>query len=309
MKTFDVICPVFNEQQTIPLFFQRIEGVFSKLSSQYQCRLIFVDNCSTDSSVSIIKDLASRNNWIGLLSMSRNFGYQCSVECGLRNSTADLTSVVDVDCEDPPELFIDFLKHIEEGYDVVYGERKDREESSLLKGLRKLYYRVTSAAADENFILDMAEFCVMNQMVREAVLSDTNSFPFIRASIGRVGFSIKNFPYKRHKRIAGETHYNFWRMSIFGIAGILSSSTMWLRSAAYIFPFWAVAIVSLISVYQFWDEKPIYLYSFFTLSFLFIGFVLTGMSIYLARVYKNGLNRPNYFINHKKTIFWNQKAK
>src|SRR5438876_6786009 len=111
-KSFDVICPVFNEEETIPLFFERIQGVFDKLRSNYNCRLIFIDNCSSDSSVQTIKETASKNNWIGVIVMSRNFGYQCSVECGLRNSNADLTSVVDVDCEDPPELFIDFLKHI-----------------------------------------------------------------------------------------------------------------------------------------------------------------------------------------------------
>lgn len=302
MESFDVICPIYNEQQTIPPFMQRIESLFKELNSRYSSRLIFIDNASTDDSQKIVKDICSKNSNVSLIVMSRNFGYQCSVECGLRNSTADYTGVVDVDCEDPPELFIRFLKHIEEGYDVVYGERVDRHESSILKGIRKIFYRLTRALADDHFILDMAEFCVLNRAVRESILVDNNSFPFIRASIGRVGFSIKNVPFKRQMRIAGQTHYNFFRMATFAIAGILSSSTLWLRIPAYLLPFWFLAILAMSGVLICTGNQAWY-QSIVITSFLFIGFAVTGISIYLARVYKNGLNRPNYIINKKKSIF------
>lgn len=301
MKTFDVICPVFNEDKTVPLFYARIEKMFDTLKSNYMCRLIFVDNCSTDATQSTIRNIIQKNQNVSLITMSRNFGYQCSVECGLRNSDADLTAVVDVDCEDPPELFIEFLKHIESGYDIVYGERVDRHENAFIKFMRKIFYRVTRAVADDHIYLDMAEFCIISRAVKENILLDNNSYPFIRASIGRVGFSAKNIPYKRAMRIAGETHYNFWRMALFAIAGVLSSSTLWLRIPVYVFPFWSLLI--LIFVLEDLRNGSLDM-THMTLAtgLIFIGFTVTGISLYLARTYRNGLNRPNYFINSKKSI-------
>lgn len=301
MKTFEVICPVYNEQEAIPLFFARIEAVFKTLGKDHDCRLVFIDNCSVDRSQELVRALCERHGWVSLVVMSRNFGYQCSVECGIRNSTADLTGVVDVDCEDPPELFVEFLGHIEQGFDVVYGERKDREEIAFVKLLRKIYYRVNRAAADEHFILDMAEFGVMNRMVREAIVADSSSYPYIRASVGRVGFDVKNVPYKRHRRIAGKTHYNIWRMSVFAVAGILASSTLWLRVPAFVFPFWAAATAACLAGLLA-TGRDLFFQLAVVGSLAFLCFSMTGVGLYLARVYKNGLNRPNYHINRKKSV-------
>ncbi|WP_417204648.1 glycosyltransferase family 2 protein [Acetoanaerobium sticklandii] len=301
MKTVDIICPVFNEEDALLLFFERFNSVFDQLKSEYKYRLIFVNNASTDQTYKITSELAGKYDYVSLITLSRNFGYQCSVQCGLTYSTADFTGVVDVDCEDPPELFIKFLEEANQGYDLVYGERVDRVESELIKAMRKLFYRLTRAVSDDHFILDMAEFCLMSRQVRESVLNDNNSFPFIRASIGRVGFNIKNIPFKREMRIAGTTNYNFWRMFIFAVAGILSSSTLWLRIPAYLFPIWFISFVGLNSLY-FVTKDSLYIYTLLSLTSLFVVFSVTGIGIYLARTYKNGLNRPNFVVDKNKTL-------
>ncbi|NCW26715.1 MAG: glycosyltransferase [Verrucomicrobia bacterium] len=300
MQTFEVVCPVFNEKEAIPVFVERISKVFDCLVGRYSCKLLFIDNCSSDGSLEILLDLAERFDWVIVVEMSRNFGYQVSVECGLRNSIGDITGVIDVDCEDPPELFVDFLAQIEGGYDIVYGERADREECLPLKLLRKLYYRVTRAAADELFLLDMAEFCAMRKDVREAVNRDATSFPFIRASIGRVGFDIKNIPYKRSRRSVGRTHYSLFGMWVFGFAGLLSSSTLWLRLPAYLFPFWILLLGFLAWLaIAFSSQASIVL--LILAGFGFLGFVTVGLALYTARIYKNGLQRPNYHVNFRKS--------
>ncbi len=121
--------------------------------------------------------------------------------------------MIDVDCEDPPELIPRFVAEHEQGYDIVYGERVDRPEPTYLKWLRKSYYRLVRAVADDNFVLNMAEFSLITAEVRNAVIDEINSFPFIRASIGRIGFRRKNVPYTRERRSAGETHYNLIGMT------------------------------------------------------------------------------------------------
>lgn len=294
---FTLICPVHNEEQTVLLFYNRVVKVFEKLSVQYECNLLFVDNSSTDSTLSIIKNLRVKDNRVYYFGLSANVGYQKSIEFALKNAVGDLFAIIDVDCEDPPEMIIEFLEVQKNGYDIVYGERVDREEGSLMKLARKIFYRITRFVSDEKFFVDMAEFCLMTSEVRDAIVQDSSSFPFIRASIGRVGFVFKGIPYKRHKRIAGDTHYNLFRMTTFAVAGILSSSTLPLRFMAYSFP--VVLVVSLVGVFS----KSVAIADHFeTLLLFYISVGTMFNAIYIARIYKNGLGRPNAHLILRNTV-------
>jgi dolichol-phosphate mannosyltransferase len=209
--------------------------------------------------------------------------------------------MIDVDCEDPPEMIHDFLEFHEQGFDIVYGERTDRVEGLLMKSLRKLFYRSVRLVADDYFVLDMAEFSLITAEVREAILADATSYPFLRASIGRIGFRRKGLPYRRHARIAGETHYNLFGMTIFAVAGMLSASTLALRVAAYAFPFWLTVMIGIAvhaSLKQAAWDLPVLL----TLGFAFIAFSVIATGLYVARIYKDGLQRPNAIIRPHLSI-------
>lgn len=290
-----VICPVFNEEIAIPLFFNRVAKVFARIEHSYEPRLFFIDNGCVDRSLEIIRRLHDDYPYVYAIVLSRNFGYQSALETGLKTAEADLYVMIDVDCEDPPEMILDFLRHHEHGYDIVYGERVDRPEGRVLKGVRKLFYRLIRAIADENFVLDMAEFSLITAEVRNAILNDTTSFPFLRASIGRIGFSRKNVPYRRHPRVAGETHYNLIGMTIFAIAGILSASTLLLRIPAYVFPFWALAL-TVTAMWAWLAPAAWQIPMLLMLGFVYIGFTAFATSLYVARIYKNGLLRPNAIV-------------
>lgn len=295
-----IICPVYNEGVAIPLFFDRIKPVEEILSETYDVDLLFCNNASSDGTQQAIEDIRNRYQNVYEISLSCNVGYQRSIECGLRNAKGDVFVIIDVDCEDPPEMITEFVTKYEDGYDIVYGERIDREEATWLKSLRKLFYRIMRSVADENIILDMAEFSLMTAEVRDAIAKDGSSFPFIRASIGRIGFNAIGIPYKRGTRIAGETHYNIVGMTIFAIAGILSSSTLLLRLPIYLLPFWCVSVVILaVKIVQ--SPQPWMFPTLFTISALYVGASIAFIGIYLARVYKNSLGRPNYIIRNKGT--------
>lgn len=296
-----VLCPVFNEQQTIPLFFERMADVFAQLQDRYEPRLYFIDNGCSDGSLKIIRELHERFSNVFAIVLSRNFGYQRALETGLRVATADLYVMIDVDCEDPPEMLLDFLRFREQGYDIVYGERVDRPENAILKWLRHFFYRAVHSIADDNFVVDMAEFCLISAEVRTAIGENSNSFPFLRASIGRIGFLRKAVPYRRSARIAGQTHYNLVGMTVFAIAGILSASTLVLRIPAYLFPFWAAAMTGIAAVAVIspahW-QIPALLAG----GFLFTGLSTTAIGLYVARIYQNGLNRPNAIVRYGLSI-------
>lgn len=304
MPRLCVICPVHNEEACIPLFYARVAQVFRQIAHRYQARLLFLDNCSEDGTWDAISGLRSGDPSVDVIRLTKNFGYQASIECGLRNATGDVFVVIDVDCEDPPEMIPQFLDGLAQGYDVVYGQRESRPEHAALIGVRKLYYRLTKAIADESFVNDMAEFCAMTAAVRDAIVDEVNSTPFIRSSVGRVGFRRMGLPYKRHQRVAGRTHYNLINMVVFGVAGVLTASTFPLRLAAYLFPVWLLTLAVLGAGAATSPHSAMtWLVALSITGVTFPGFVLVCISMYVARIYKNGLQRPNYVIDQKRSAF------
>lgn len=300
-KLLTILCPVYEEEDTVPIFYERLLPVVRALPEGYDYNLVFLDNASEDATRERVRAIIEDNPRVFLISLSRNFGYQRSLECGLRTSDGDVFQIIDVDCEDPPEMILQFLEEHENGHDIVYGLRAQRDEAWLIHQLRKVFYRLTRAFADENFVLDMAEFSLFTREVRDAIIHENNSFPFLRSSIGRVGFSIKGIPYKRQRRVAGETAYNLMMLIRFAVAGLLSSSTILLRFPAFAFPFWLVALLGVAAAGATGEARwPLML--LLALGFGFCGLALTTISIYVARVYKNGLMRANAFINHRRSV-------
>jgi dolichol-phosphate mannosyltransferase len=228
--------------------------------------------------------------------MSRNIGYQRSLDCGLRNAKGDLFVMIDVDCEDPPELLLEFAARHEEGFDIVYGIRADRHEKVVLKSTRKLFYRILKIVADEDIILDMAEFALFSSEVRNSILTESNSFPFIRASISRVGFKRVGISYCRQPRVGGKSHNNLKSLSAVAVAGILSASTLPLRLPVYFLPFWLLSLLLVGSRYvaagtRLWAVTGCVLVA------AYLGSSISFIALYLARTYKNGLRRPNSYIH------------
>ncbi len=295
-----IICPVYNEASVIPLFFARLSPVVKTLSARYRVDVLFLNNASTDGTFDAISTLRKENPFVYVISLSANVGYQRSIECGLRNAKGDLVTFIDVDCEDPPEMILQFVQVYEQGYDIVYGERVSRDENHAISWLRKLFYRIVYSIRDEDFILDMAEFALLTAEVRDAIIMDQSSFPFIRSSIGRVGFKRVGIPYRRQRRIGGKTHYNFLQMTIFAVAGILAASTLVLRLPIYVFPFWLV-LTGVLGVIQIQTGSSWIFLMNVLLACAYLGGTVAFIALYVARTYKNGLGRPNYVIHKRYT--------
>jgi len=127
-----VLCPCFNEQNVVTAFFKQLLPVIEVISEKYRVKTVFLNNGSTDGTLQEILRLRSLWPDIYVITFSRNVGYQRSLDCGLRNTHSDIFLFIDVDCEDPPTLIPVFLDKLETGFDIVYGERVDREEGAAL---------------------------------------------------------------------------------------------------------------------------------------------------------------------------------
>lgn len=296
-----ILCPVYNEAATVPLFWGRIKPVIIRLEARYVVHLVFLNNASTDGTHSAIHAIIAERPNTYIITMSRNVGYQNSLDRGLRTTESDLYVFIDVDCEDPPEMIETFVQQLEAGHDIVYGERVDREEPALVKRGRHLFYRLLQAVADDEILLDMAEFALFTREVRDAIIQENSSFTFLRASIARVGFRRAAVPFKRQRRIAGVSHYNFFHMSIFAMAGILASSTLLLRLPIYILPLWLVVLTALCVGYG--ETESIWYATFaLLLTASYLGTTAAVTALYVARTYKNGLIRPNAFIDCARSV-------
>src|SRR5262245_6118207 len=139
-KRVSVICPVFNEENNVAPFFSRILRVFKKLDpARYDWQLLFTINGSTDRTYDEVSKFCREHSSVQLITLSRNFGYQCSIFAGLEHATGDYFMIIDVDCEDPPEMLLDFLDFGEQGFDIVYGIRDKRDEFILMHWARKVF--------------------------------------------------------------------------------------------------------------------------------------------------------------------------
>ena len=304
-QKISIICPVFNEEETISLYYERFQKAISCLRDRYLIELIFINNCSTDDTLAGVKDLHSQDPSVQIISLTRNFGYQSSVLCGLTFATGDAIVVNDVDGEDPPELIPKFVEQWEKGYEIIYGQREKRPEFFGLTLCRKLFYRLTRVIADDDFILDMAEFSLITRRVRDEVIRIKTSFPFIRNELGYVGFRQIGIPYNREQRIGGKGNYTgvagIFRMAKFAVAGMLTASTFPLRLIFYL----AVPLLIinfLVLLLYFLAPENTLIQLMYILNTMFLITSVTFLATYMARVYKNGIQRPVFIVDWGDTI-------
>jgi dolichol-phosphate mannosyltransferase len=283
-KLITIVCPVFNEEACVPIFYDRLQAVLAPLRGRYDFELLFTNNRSTDGTLPAIMKLRERDASVQVLTLSRNFGYEASIATGLRHARGDAIIAIDVDCEDPPEMLPEFIGEWERGFDIVYGKRDQRMEFVGMHWARKAFYRLTHLIADSDFVIDMAEFYLVSARVRDAMLANRSTKPFLRSEVGYVGFERKGISYTRQPRAAGKTHYNLLRATQFAVAGILTTSTFPLRLPLYLFPVLAAGNFALLLANKF--------RALVVLDFLYIAFFLAMISLYLARTYKDVDGRP-----------------
>jgi len=295
-----VIVAVHNEGQSIVPFYERTKPVLDNLSGIREWNIVFVNDASEDDSLAEILKLRASDRRVQVITLSRRFGYHAVLTAGLSSVESDLYAMVDVDCEDPPELLANFYDAIQGRAQIAYGIRSNREEPALLTLGRKLYYLLNRYVADGEFVVWMAEFAMITKQVRDAILAPHTTYPFLRAEIAYVGFKRVGIPYFRAKRLYGKSHYNVLHMTKFAIAAILSSSTFLLRFVLYLSYAIGVMFPVCIAIFKLTGNQIIILATI--LSFYFLLFSLSAMSLYIARTYKNVVHRPLFIVDREQTF-------
>ena len=220
-----LVFPVFNEGETLPHLRAAIDEWLGK--NPLAVEIVLVDDGSGDNSFALIQDWAAADKRVHGLSFSKNFGHQMAVSAGLAVARGDAVVIMDADLQDPLEVVTEMLARYREGYDVVYGQRAEREGETLFKRLSAwLFYRAMKRFVHPDLPEDTGDFRLVSRRCLDAVLRMGEHHRFLRGMFAWVGFHQVAVRYKRNARLYGKTKYPLVKMLKFAWDAALSFSTL-----------------------------------------------------------------------------------
>lgn len=298
-----LIVPVYNESEAVSAFVKAANRVFSDLSN-VKLEIIFVNDGSTDDTLTKLLSLQRQNAWIRIVDLSRNFGKEAALTAGLDSALGHVIIPIDVDLQDPPELIPQMIEKWREGFDVVLGKRVNRNSDSWAKRQSaSLFYRLHNKISEPKIPVNVGDYRLMDRVVVDSLSNLNESRRFMKGLFAWVGFKTTELEYARPERVAGCTKFNGWRLWNFALEGITSFSTDPLRIWTYIgvvvaitsclFASYIILRVALLGI-----EVPGYASIMVAITFLG-GLQLIGIGIigeYLGRSYLESKRRPVYIV-------------
>lgn len=304
MDTLSIVVPCFNEEDTIIPFINAMMKIEEELQNKVLFEYIFINDGSTDKTLKVLKEQAKTKNNIKYLSFSRNFGKESALLAGLKNSTGEFVTVMDVDLQDPPELLPIMFNKIEEGYDVVGTYRKDREgEPPLRSFFSNMFYKVINKVSDTKMIAGARDYRLMTRQVVDSILELKEVNRFSKGLFSWVGYDTTYISFENRERVAGETSWNFWSLLKYSLEGFINFSEVLLNisTASGIISFISSVIgVIFIIVRKLTVGGSVNGWASIVVIFLFIGGIqllcLGILGKYISKIFLETKKRPSYFI-------------
>jgi dolichol-phosphate mannosyltransferase len=296
-----VVIPCFNEEAVLPSLFAALDAFAAKWGGPVW--FLLVDDGSRDATARLLREQAARDPRFGSLHFSRNFGHQVAVSAGLAHVRGDVVAVLDADLQDPPEVILEMLAAWRQGYDVIYGVRRNRKEGLLLRACYAAFYRLMRKVANADIPLDAGDFSLMDRRVVDVLNSMPEHNRFVRGLRGWVGFRQFGLPYDRAARAAGEAKYGFRKLLRLALDGLVSFSSLPLRLAAWLGLFaagvgfllmaWALfAAIVLERTPPGWASTAVIVLFFGGVQLLMLGV----LGEYLGRIFEEVKGRPHWVI-------------
>ena len=303
-KLISAIVPCYNEEESLPLFYERICEVADKLS-EADFEFLFVNDGSRDRTLPILRELAGKDARVRYLSFSRNFGKEAGMLAGLEHARGDYVAILDADLQDPPEFFIDMYHILEEGeYDCVNLYREDREgEGKIRSFCSDMFYKVYRRITNIELRSGARDFRLMTRQVVDCILEMKEYNRFTKGIFSWVGFNTKWIGYKNVERAAGSSKFSFRSLVRYSINGITSFSTYPLTLASICGLLCCIIAVLLAIFFLFktllFGDPVAGFPTLICLMLLLGGIQMLCIGIlgsYLAKTYMETKKRPQYFI-------------
>lgn len=228
--TYSIVAPVFNEEETIPHFYQRIVGVMEQLGEPFE--LVMVNDGSRDGSYMALQKLHEQDARVRVIDFSRNFGHQIAISAGLDHAHGKAVVIIDSDLQDPPEVIPQLIAAWKNGAEVVYAQRSKRAGETRFKLFTAAaFYRLIERITSIQIPRDTGDFRLLDRRVVQALISMREQHRFMRGLSAWVGFRQEAVQYERHERFAGTTKYPLRKMLKFSLDAITSFSHVPLQLA------------------------------------------------------------------------------
>ncbi|MDO4621761.1 MAG: glycosyltransferase family 2 protein [Eubacteriales bacterium] len=304
MKKITLIVPCYNEEEVLPVFYDRSTEVLKGMPCDYT--LLFINDGSKDRTLEILKTLAASDEHVKYLSFSRNFGKESAMYAGFTNADGDYVAVMDVDLQDPPELLPEMFKILEtEEYDSVATRRENRAgEPPIRSFFAHRFYHLINRISDADIMDGARDFRLMKRSMVDAIVAMSEYNRFSKGIFGWIGFKTKWLAYENVERAAGETKWSFWKLFKYALTGIMTFSQIPLNIAS-----WAgiglsgvsfLAIIFIIIRRLAWGD-PVQGWASLVCIITFIGGIqllcLGIIGQYIALIYLESKKRPHYIIS------------
>lgn len=302
-----VVVPCFNEQEAVPIFYNEVKKILVTLKAEYE--IIFIDDGSSDKTLEEVKELSEKDKCVHYVSFSRNFGKEAAMYAGLKKAAGDYVVIMDVDLQDPPSLIPEMLSAVRSGeFDSAATRRTNRKGEPPVRSMfARLFYKLMRYFSDIDIVDGARDFRMMSRTMVDAVLSVSERGRFSKGIFAWVGFRTKYFEYKNVERSAGKTKWNFRKLFLYSLDGIVAFSTKPLVLASItgiLFLFLSFLFIIFIIVRKVLFGDPAAGWPSLVCIILFVSGIqlfCTGiLGQYLAKVYLETKQRPLYIAKDEK---------
>ena len=297
-----IVIPCYNEQEAIPYFYREINKISKKMKEEFE--FIFVNDGSKDNTLITIKRLSKKDTRIKYIDLSRNFGKEAAMLAGLEYSKGDLIAIMDADLQDPPELLPKMVYYIKKGYDSVGTRRVTRKCEPLIRSFfARLFYKIINKMSKIEMVDGARDYRLMTRQMVNSIISLKEYNRYSKGLFSFVGYKTKWIEFENVNRVAGETKWNFFKLFLYAVEGIVGYSTLPLTLAALfgvLFCFISMLLIIFIIIRTLvWGDPVAGWPSLVCIMFMIGGIQLfcTGIiGIYLSKTYLETKKRPIYII-------------
>lgn len=306
MPLISIVTACYNEEANVEELYHRVKAILEKIPD-YQYEHIFIDNSSSDNTVSILKSLAVHDDRVKIIVNARNFGHIRSPFYALMQAKGDIVFSLVADLQDPPELIPEFLKKWEAGYKIVVGVKQSTIENFLLAKARRFYYHLISQISTSKQIKNFTGFGLYDKRVIDILREFDEPYPYFRGMISEIGFDIAEISYHQPPRKKGFTKNNFFTLYDMAMLGITSYSKLPMRIAtmagfACALGCLLIAFIFLILKLLFWQHFTvgvaptlIGMFFFASIQLFFVGL----LGEYVASIHTHVQKRPLVVVKEK----------
>ncbi len=296
MEKISCIVPCYNEEESLPHFYSAICEVADKMKNDAEFEFVFIDDGSKDHTLELLRSYAKQDKRVRFVSFSRNFGKEAGMYAGLNTVTGDYIAVMDADLQDPPALLPEMYGYLKnEDYDCVATRRSTRQgEPPIRSWFAHRFYELINKISKADIVDGARDYRLMKRVMVDAILELSEYNRFSKGIFGWVGFKTKWISYENIERVAGVTKWNFWKLFVYAIDGIVAFSTAPLLLPLIIGIL--VCAISFIAMIVQWIKKVSCAVS---LIIFVLGVSMCCMGVvalYLSKIYTEVQKRAIYYV-------------